>query len=87
MSAGWSSKPTSRMATIPDSWMKAMANAGVWCTGCSRPNRGDTVPAWPIVYKTRDAAFVQASPTPMALLMMAITTNHHPAPQSAWPSS
>ncbi len=85
MSAGCSSRPTSRIATIPESWMNAIANVGVWCFGWIRPNCGGSVPAWPIVYITRDAAFVQASPTPTALLMMAITTNHQPAPHSAWP--
>ena len=87
MSEGSSSRPTSRIATIPESWMNAIANVGVWYLGLIRPNRGGSVPACPIVYITRDAAFVQASPTPMALLMMAITTNHQPAPHSAWPST
>jgi len=63
-----------------------MANVGVRCTGWSLPNRGGSVPAFPIVYATRDAALVHASPQPTALLMSAMKMNHQPAPHSAWPS-
>lgn len=38
-----------------------------------------------IVYMTPDAAFAQVRHAPIALLMMARTTNHQPDPRTALP--
>ena len=65
----------------------AMENVGVWCTGWTRPKGLGSVPAWPMVYMTREAELVEARPTPMALLISASTTNHQPIPHSLWPSA
>ena len=70
---------------MPDICTKAIANVGVRWMGWMRPKLAGSVPARPMVYITRDAALVQARPTPTALLMIARTTNHQPAPHSAWP--
>ena len=57
--------------------------SGGWDESCR--NGQGVCPRWPIVYITREAAFVQAMSVPTALLMTAKTMSHQPRPHSAWP--
>ena len=84
MVSGCNNKPTSRIAAIPDYLHEADRELSV--SGgrdeCARNWRG-AYPPGPSCTSRATQHWRRRDPTPTALLMMARTTNHQPAPHNA----